>query len=225
MIICIIYCISYRLIFWSGFCFYIFLKPSVAPKFIRTSIYKNVCACVCVRVFFNGLFKAHPIIHCKYYCKFKLYIHLVIFLELLLFFSFFFFVRLEHTVCDVWILFYLHNSLWNPEEELLFERMGVVVFLPAGWYRSSWRLIRRSLPVFVDEKYSFSVYRVRSCVFCACSRHVCDPIFLLFFLMHTVLLIFMYFSRCKEKLYFGELQRFVWNWKKKTEKLIKMRSF
>lgn len=40
--------------------------------------------------------------------------------------------------------------------------------------------------------------------------------------MHTVLLIFMYLSRCKEKLYFSELQRFVCLFETKKKKVIKM---
>lgn len=42
---------------------------------------------------------------------------------------------------------------------------------------------------------------------CACLLHVCVCVFT--FIKHKVLLISMYFSRCKEKLYFHELQRFV----------------
>lgn len=42
---------------------------------------------------------------------------------------------------------------------------------------------------------------------CACLLHVCVCVFI--FIKHKVLLISMYFSRCKEKLYFHELQRFV----------------
>lgn len=56
-------------------------------------------------------------------------------------------------------------------------------------------------------------------MFMAC---VCSFFFFHFFLMHTVLLIFMYFCRCKEKLYFSEVCLFE---TKRKKKVIKMRSF
>lgn len=70
-------------------------------------------------------------------------------------------------------------------------------------------------PCFLSmrEKKSFLYsFQYSACV-AVCSVHVhgmcVPPPPSLFFLMHTVLLIFMYFSRCEEKLYFSELQRFV----------------
>lgn len=122
------------------------------------------------------------------------------------------------TVLPTWVTvkFRERRALWMN---------GSFCVLPAVRYRCSWKLIWWSPRFFMSMQntpFLVSVYRVCTCVFCACSRHVC--VFFVF-LMHRVLSLCPYFSRCKEKLYFGELQRsFVWT-PLPPQKKIKVRGF
>lgn len=122
-------------------------------------------------------------------------------------------------VSDIWNCFtYIIHCEIQRKKHALWTN-GSLRVSTAVRYRSFWKLISWSPPL-VDEKCSFpvSVYHVRTCVFCACSRHVC----VLFFFLNAYSTVDIYVIQPLWGETVFQWIAEVWNQKKKV---IKMRSF